>query len=179
MKPSSFCFTSAPDHPTSNGELRHCRRLSRRTSLAAKTTIATKNLHLTDSMAPPGRLSLQSHTAAAFSPSKKKSSKRKKKNSPRTRERLRFRRRAPRMRRLRRASSPQMGARSRSGSARAARARPGARLKVGDGRAGGAGRRSGGGGGVPSPPLRACDWMKVAAIRGVVFFFFYGVLWAE
>lgn len=79
MKPSSFCFTSAPDHPTSNGELRHCRRLSRRTSLAAKTTIATKNLHLTDSMAPPGRLSLQSHTAAAFSPSKKKSSKRKKK----------------------------------------------------------------------------------------------------
>uniref|UniRef100_A0A0E0B4Z7 Uncharacterized protein n=1 Tax=Oryza glumipatula TaxID=40148 RepID=A0A0E0B4Z7_9ORYZ len=64
------------------------------------------------------------------------------------------------MRRLRRASSPQMGARSRSGSARAARARPGARLKVGDGRAGGAGRRSGGGGGVPSPPLRACDWMK-------------------
>lgn len=65
-----------------------------------------------------------------------------------------------------------MGARSRSGSARAARARPGARLKVGDGRAGGAGRRSGGGGGVPSPPLRACDWMKVAAIRGVVFFFF-------
>uniref|UniRef100_A0A0E0QTF3 Uncharacterized protein n=1 Tax=Oryza rufipogon TaxID=4529 RepID=A0A0E0QTF3_ORYRU len=53
-----------------------------------------------------------------------------------------------------------MGARSRSGSARAARARPGARLKVGDGRAGGAGRRSGGGGGVPSPPLRACDWMK-------------------
>ncbi len=85
MKPSSFCFTSAPDHPTSNGELRHCRRLSRRTSLAAKTTIATKNLHLTDSMAPPGRLSLQSHTAAAFSPSKKKIIKKEKKKTLRER----------------------------------------------------------------------------------------------
>lgn len=123
---------------------------------------------------PTGQtLSTEPHSCSLL-PFEKKNHQKGKKNSPRTRERLRFRRRAPRMRRLRRASSPQMGARSRSGSARAARARPGARLKVGDGRAGGAGRRSGG----RRRSAPAIGW-RLQQSGGWFSFFFYGVLWAE